>query len=376
MTINRDVANLASRPNKISRKHVYPLIMNGDMRIAQRGTSATGLGTVISTPVFDRWVVGGNSDNAGRVTVSQSTDVPTGAGFKHSMKWDCTTADTSIGATEFLQLYQAMEGQDLALFNKGTADCTTFTVIFWAKGTAATYACELLDTENDRIVSKLFTITTSWQKFVLNFPADTSTSDDFTYDNAGRFAVMFQFHAGSNFTSGTINDSAFADRVDANRFPGLSSFFSSTDNEFYITGVQLELGTFVSGSEPEFQFVDQATQLMHCQRYAQMLVNGTNQSLGFGLYYNANYIFMQAHLKNAMRTAPSLELTTTAGSNNFAINTRGTTDEFDTIDGVAHGHSTGCALYVSGDNAAGTSGDCGDVRTNHADVKIVLSADI
>jgi len=85
---------------------------------------------------------------------------------------------------------------------------------------------------------------------------------------------------------------------------------------------------------------------------------------------------MQAHLKNAMRTAPSLELTTTAGSNNFAINTRGTTDEFDTIDGVAHGHSTGCALYVSGDNAAGTSGDCGDVRTNHADVKIVLSADL
>ena len=145
MTINRDVANLASRPNKISRKHVYPLIMNGDMRIAQRGTSATGLGTVISTPVFDRWVVGGNGDNAGRVTVSQSTDVPTGAGFKHYMKWDCTTADTSNGATEFLQLYQAMEGQDLALFNKGTADCTTFTVIFWAKGTAATYACELLD---------------------------------------------------------------------------------------------------------------------------------------------------------------------------------------------------------------------------------------
>ena len=224
MTINREVARIASRTNKIDRNHVYPLVMNGDMRIAQRGTSATGLGTAITIPTIDRWRVGGNSDNAGRLTQSQSTDVPTGQGFKHSMKLDCTTADTSIAATEFLQLYQSFEGQDLALINKGTADCSTFTVIFWAKGTAATYACELFDAENNRQVSKLFTITTSWQKFVLNFPADTSTGDDFTYDNAGRFSLQFQFHAGSNFTSGTINDSAFADRVDANRFPGLSSF--------------------------------------------------------------------------------------------------------------------------------------------------------
>ena len=52
MTINREVARIASRPNKIRRKHVYPLIMNGDMRIAQRGTSATGLGTAITIPTI------------------------------------------------------------------------------------------------------------------------------------------------------------------------------------------------------------------------------------------------------------------------------------------------------------------------------------
>ena len=381
MTINREVARIASRTNKIDRNHVYPLIMNGDMRIAQKGTSATGLGTVISTPVFDRWVVGGNSDNAGRVTVSQSTDVPTGAGFKHSMKWDCTTADTSTGATEFLQLYQAMEGQDLALFNKGTADCTTFTVIFWAKGTAATYACELLDAENDRIVSKLFTITTSWQKFVLNFPADTSTSDDFTYDNAGRFAVMFQFHAGSNFTSGTINDSAFADRVDANRFPGLSSFFSSTDNEFYITGVQLELGTFVSGSEPEFQFVDQATQLKQCQRYYQVIVNGDDQYMGNGHYHDEDYLFVPAHFKNTMRAAPTAEVTTGGSYWRAEGGDNSSGDTFDNIDGVAHQTNKCAMFYTDGDNVSipgnnVRANNTFKLRSNNASARLALAAEI
>ena len=115
---------------------------------------------------------------------------------------------------------------------------------------------------------------------------------------------------------------------------------------------------------------------MHCQRYAQMLVNGDDQTLGFGFYYNANHIIFQGHHKNVMRAAPSLELTTTAGSNNFSINTRGTTDNFDTLDGVQQAHDRGTAIYVGGDGASGTSGDNGDVRTNHADVKLILSADL
>ena len=106
-----------------------------------------------------------------------------------------------------------------------------------------------------------------------------------------------------------------------------------------------------------------------------MLANGDDQCLGFGYYYNANHIIFQAHHKNAMRTAPTIELTTTAGSDNFAINTRSTTDTFDTLDGVQQAHEMGTAIFVGGDGAAGTSGDNGDVRTNHADVKLILSAD-
>lgn len=375
MTINREVARIASRPNKIRRKHVYPLIMNGDMRIAQRGTSATGIGAGNVYATVDRFRHN-FANTAGRLTSTQSTDVPTGQGFKHSLKLDCTTADTSIAANEFGSIYHGWEGQDIQIINKGTADCSTFTVIFWAKGTAKTYGCELYDSDNNRQITKLFTVSTSWTKHIINFPADTSTADDFNYDNDSSLFLNFGIHMGSDSTSGTLNDSAWADSTSANRYAGISSFFDSTDNELYLTGVQLELGTFSADDCPEFQFLDQATQLMHCQRYAQMLVNGDDQTLGFGFYYNANHIIFQGHHKNVMRAAPSLELTTTAGSNNFSINTRGTTDNFDTLDGVQQAHEMGTAIYVGGDGASGTSGDNGDVRTNHADVKLILSADL
>ena len=378
MTINREVARIASRTNKIDRNHIYPLVMNGDMRIAQRGTTTTGHGGDSTYGAIDRWRMSGNSNTAGRFTQSQSTDVPTGQGFKHSMKWDCTTADTSIAANEFMQMYQSFEGRNCILFNKGTADCTTWTVVFWAKGTAATYACELYDSENDRQVSKLFTITTSWQKFVLNFPADTSTSDDITYDDAGRFNFQFQFHAGSNFTSGTINDSAWADRTDANRFPGISSFFSSTDNELYITGCQLELGTFVEGSEPEFQFVDHATQLKQCQRYYQMIINGDDQFIGNGHFHADDYLFVPAHMKATMRGTPTAEVTT--ATSYWAFEGGNNIGDFDNIDGVAHQSHKGCLFYTDGDgvNAVDpyTTNNTCKVRSNHANARLALSADL
>ena len=76
------------------------LIINGDMAVAQRGTSHSDL----SGYGLDRFTVASSDDAA--VTVSQSTTVPSGEGFKNSMKFDVTTADTSIGAAQYYQFIQ------------------------------------------------------------------------------------------------------------------------------------------------------------------------------------------------------------------------------------------------------------------------------
>ena len=111
MTINREVARIASRTNKIDRNHVYPLIMNGDMRINQRGSTGLADGQTVT---MDRWSF---LVNEGGFSMSQVTDVPSGQGFKHAIKIDCTTADNSLTNDAHIQFYQRFEGQDLALLN-------------------------------------------------------------------------------------------------------------------------------------------------------------------------------------------------------------------------------------------------------------------
>ena len=101
------VSNLKN-PNQPFRN----LIINGDMKIAQRTTSTSGVSTT-GNFILDRWKC--NIDNLGAFTISQSTDVPTGQGFSNSMKWDCTTADASPAAGDNMTFQQRFEGQNLQM---------------------------------------------------------------------------------------------------------------------------------------------------------------------------------------------------------------------------------------------------------------------
>ena len=110
------------------------IIINGDMSIAQRGTSFTGLGDTDSQYTLDRfkWSEEGSSGTA-EFTITQSTDVPTGQGFTTSLKLDCTTADTSIDSGNIIQIEQRVEGQNLQYLKYGTSSAESTTLSFWVK---------------------------------------------------------------------------------------------------------------------------------------------------------------------------------------------------------------------------------------------------
>jgi len=236
------------------------IIINGAMQVAQRATSATSvLASTAVIPACDRWMfeVSG-SNTSGRLTVSQSTDTPNG--FGNSLKLDVTTADTSIAADEFVSLVQRIEGQNLQQLKKGTSDAETVTLSFFAKGTAKKYACGFYDVDNSRNVHAHFDVTTSWQRFIINFPADTTGA--FDNDNAQSAFILFNLHAGTNFSSGTLNTTWQAnDNTD--RAAGIDSLLSSTDNELYITGVQLEVGSTAT----PFEHRSKADEINLCLRY-------------------------------------------------------------------------------------------------------------
>ena len=280
------------------------IIINGAMNLAQRATSATGLGGSGGSDGYntcDRWSTFFNT--SGALTMSQDSSAP--SGFANSLKFDCTTADTSVANNEYIILSNRIEGQNLQSFAKGTSDAKPFAVSFYVKGNAsATYVCELFDIDNSRQISKTFTVGTDWSRVELSFPADTTGAlDD---DTARSFDFNIWLHAGNDYTSGTINSSAWASYSNATRIgSGTTSFVDSTDRTFFLTGVQLE-----PISVTEFEHRSFAEELTLCQRYYEYVwwdnTTGQRGLVNLGQEYQSRKYMSPIYWKVEKRVNPTV----------------------------------------------------------------------
>ena len=286
------------------------------MNVAQRSASVTGIGAATGYFTLDRWNIT-PSGTAGRLTMTQTADGPTG--FANCIKLDCTTADTSIAAGEYLVLHQNFEGQDLQAIGKGVVGAKETTISFYVKANAAfTFGVELVDNDNSRQITKLFATTTGWVRHEFVIPADVDDgSSPFDDDVGSSLSLYFWLHAGATYTSGTLNTASWANQTNANRLAGIDSFYSSTDNNFFITGVQMEVGSVAT----PFEHRSFGEELALCQRYCQARIgsegsNDTNSQLGYGNARSATAAFFQDRLQVKMRAPPSL---TVVNANQFYI---------------------------------------------------------
>jgi len=305
--------------------------------------------------VCDRWKLVKEATTAGRLTMSQDSSAP--SGFGNSLKLDCTTADTSIAAGEVLLLQQRIEGQNLQAFAKGTSDAKEFSVSFYVKGNAsATYVCELHDQDNSRQCSKTFNVTTNWTRIELLFPADTTGA--FDDDNARSLNLNIALNAGSDYTSGTLNSSAFASNTDANRYVGITSFFDSTDRTFFITGVQLEVG---SQATP-FEHRSFGEELELCSRYFQKISSNSNDAghITNGMITSDRFYGVLNYNKQ-MRAAPTI----TGTSGDFNIQSSALSASGFSIDEVFE-PSISTARLRTGSNSNFTDGQGAILRFGEA----------
>jgi hypothetical protein len=237
------------------------------MQVAQRATSVTGI-TGSGYNTVDRFRLGLN-DN-GTWTQTQSTDVPTGSGFASSLKMDCTTADAAVAAGSFHFLSYRLEAQDCQLFKKGTSSAEYITVAFWIKSNkTGTFTVEILDpVGSQRTISQTFTIDSgsTWEKKVLSFVGDTSSPQPNT--NALGLSVNIWMTGGSNYTSGTLQ-TAWGAKTDNERADTSINIADSTSNEYYLTGVQIEVGEYDATTIPPFQHELFGDNLTRCKRYYQ-----------------------------------------------------------------------------------------------------------
>jgi hypothetical protein len=290
---------------------------NGAMQISQRNTNQPNRGNNdTGYYTVDRFHMAFAGSTAGRLTMSQEsiTDL---SGFSKAIKLACTTADTSIAADEVALLEQRFEGQDLQQLKKGTSDAEKVTVSFYVKGNAAaTYTVELEDNDNSRFASQEFSVTTSWTKVTKTFVADTTGT--LNSDNGLSLSLKFWFHGGSTYTGGTHTSNTWHTTTNARLSDNQTSFFDSTDRTFFITGLQLEVG---SQATP-FEHRSFGEELVLCQRYCIDLnpASGGQSTAPYlmqGSVYSSTLVIAYVSLPHEMRVAPTLILTGDAG--NFSV---------------------------------------------------------
>jgi len=236
-------------------------LINGAMQIAQRGTSIT---TSDNTEHYtmDRWRL--YCQNTGsRFTVTQSTDTPDG--FGNSLKIDCTTADTSLASNEEVQLWQKIEGFNTQAYAKGTSAAKQYTLSFYVKtNKTGTYIVRLLSRDNTNgCVSASYTVSdTNWNRYIVTFPADTSSGRADNNDNGESLRAVWWLVAGSAVNSGTLQ-TTWVNSTDTGAATGQVNFADSTSNDFYLTGCQLEVGSQATA----FEHRSFGEELTLCQRY-------------------------------------------------------------------------------------------------------------
>ena len=309
------------------------LIINGDMRIAQRGTPLAGFTT--SGYSLDMWqlLYGGGSAT---LTISRETAVPSGAEFSNSLKILVTTADNSVAAGDNCCIVTKIEGYDARKFYAKTA-----TLSFWVSSpkTGVHSVAFRNGTQNvsycaDYTVNQANTWEYKTITLTINGPG---TWDDTT--GCG-IIISWALMVGSNYTQ------APGSWVSANKLMSSNqsaNILDTVNNAFYLTGVQFEIGSVAT----PFEFRHYGTELTLCQRYYEVGISAPHLCGA----YTASYIIVnRIRFAVLKRTAPTVVSTTVSFLGNMG---------------------TGQALYSAGEyvdslapiysTTAATAGDVGSV---------------
>ena len=350
------------------------LVINGAMKVAQRGTSFASVssGEAYTVDRFGRYI-----NAAGTWTITQSTDTPTGQGFANSIKFDCTTANGSLSASSEYLFFQRFEGQDLQRLKKGTANAEKVTLSFWVKSAkTGTYITELYDNNNSRHISRAYTISSAntWEKKILTFDGDTTGA--ITNNNSTSIQLNFMLANGSNWTSGTLQTSWGAN-TQANRAVGQVNLADSTSNDWYLTGVQLEVGDTAT----DFEHRSYAHDLDACSRYYSREDAGSGAAYkryGVGSWNSATHFECSVALSTPMRSTPTLETTGTAS--NYGIYSANAIDAVTSLalindsDDGTYNRMVGIIMTVS---SGGVSGEGGTLLANNdTDNCLALDAEL
>ncbi len=284
-------------------------IINGDMRIDQRNAGAITTGTTSLVHPVDRFASYVSTD--GTMTFQQSSTAP--AGFNNSVVATTTVADTSLAAGQRAIFLQRIEGYNIADFGWGTANAKTVTLSFWVRSSlTGTFGGALTDTTRAYPFTYTISSANTWEQKSITISGDTSGSWNST--NGWGVQVAFGLGVGSTFngTAGVwVNG-------DLNSATGAVSVIGTLNATWYITGVQLEVGTAATA----FERRPYGTELQLCQRYCYVIrYTGSLSQIGMMTAQSSASAFLGIYLPTTPRVNPT-GITASSGTcvNTYAAN--------------------------------------------------------
>ena len=315
------------------------MIINGDMNIAQRGTPTSAASyTSGGYAACDRWRLRAISTDEADFVISQESDAPTASGFTKSLKIKTNTVESALASDEIFHVSQRIEAQDLQHLKYGTSSALPTTLSFWVKAyQTGTYAINVYKPDSpNRQITATYTISASntWEFKTMTFPGDTA-GGGITDDTGTGLQIYWLLATGTDYTGTTSTswdnyaNGGFANGQAVN-------IMSSTDNYFYLTGVQFEVGSQATA----FEHRSFGEELRLCQRYYQV-----GSSIGAG-YGSANgYARAGSVYATQMRATPTLA-TTNSGSGSIIASGTSNTGFYVTY-GSLGGSSAGIFSFIA-----------------------------
>jgi hypothetical protein len=273
-------------------------IINGAMVIDQRNAGASVTPTVGGVYPVDRFRV--REDTDGTATVQRSTVVPTGQGFINSIVYTVTGTDSSLSASQFVDIAQIIEGLNMYDFGWGSASAKTITISFWVRSSVTgTYVVCPSNSAYNRSYPATYTINSAdtWEYKTITIAGDTSGT--WLTDNGVGMYLSFALACGTN-NQGTANTWNAAGTISTSSAVNLMATNGAT---FYLTGVQLEVGSTATS----FDYRPYGTELALAQRYYYRYVMSTQGYSNFGIGYATGSTNAYIQIKNPvpMRAIPS-----------------------------------------------------------------------
>jgi hypothetical protein len=220
----------------------------------------------------DRWSYGLSGSPTFSVQQNGGSVTPP-TGFINYLGATSTSA-YSMGSTDRAGFFQGIEGLNVADLGWGTANAKTVTLSAWVRSSlTGTFGGVIANSSYNRCYVFSYTISAAntWEYKTITIAGDT-TGTWLTNNGAG-INLSFAFGAGSGAvtTAGSWGSTAFFAPT------GQVNVAGTNGATFYITGVQLEVGSTATS----FDYLDYGRSLIQCQRYFAKISSGASYS-GFG----------------------------------------------------------------------------------------------